>query len=111
MNKYEQINASNMYCWTLEDKPTVVTDILILMAHVFLSHLPDRDWFLQIKKNQFMNVCKIHKYIGNAVVSYISIYFLFIYPFIYIFISNLFIVDNFKWLMNWWLDDDDELFL
>ena len=58
------------YC-TLEDKPTVVialdTDILILMVHVFASHLPDYDWCLQIKKNQFVNVSKIHDYIGNTV--------------------------------------------
>ena len=54
-----------------EDKPTVViasdTDILILMVHVFASRLPDHDWFLQIKKNQFVNVSKIHDYIANAV--------------------------------------------
>ena len=59
------------YHCTLEDKPTVViasdTDILILMLHVFASRLPDHDWFLQTKKKQFVNVSKIHNYIGNAV--------------------------------------------
>ena len=49
-----------MYRCTLEDKPTVVlasdTDILILMVHVFVSRLPDHDWFLQTKKSQFVNV-------------------------------------------------------
>ena len=53
-----------MYHCTLEDKPTVViasdTDILILTLHVFASRLPDHDWFLQTKKNQFMNVSNIH---------------------------------------------------
>ena len=55
---------------TLEDKPTAViasdTGILLLMVHVFASHLPDHDWFLQTKKNQFVNVSKIHEYIGNS---------------------------------------------
>ena len=36
------------------------TDILILMVHLFASRLPDHDWFLQTKKNQFVNVSKIH---------------------------------------------------
>ena len=60
-----------MYHCTLEGKQTVVnasdTDILILMVHVFASHLPDHGWFLQTKKNQFVNVSKIHDYISNAV--------------------------------------------
>ena len=43
------------------------TDILILTVHVFASRLPDHDWFLKTKKNQFVNVFKIHDYIGNAV--------------------------------------------
>ena len=43
------------------------TDILTLMVNVFASRLPDLDWFLQTKKNQFVNVSKIHNYIGNAV--------------------------------------------
>ena len=37
------------------------------MVHVFASHLPDRDWFLQTKKDQFVNVSKIYDYIDNAV--------------------------------------------
>ena len=60
-----------MYHCSLEDKETVViasdTDILILMAHLFASRLSDHKWFLQTKKNQFVNVCKIHEYIGNAI--------------------------------------------
>ena len=60
-----------MYHRTLEDKPTVViasdNDILMLMVHVCSSRLPDHDWFLQTKKNHFVNVSKIHDYIGNAV--------------------------------------------
>ena len=56
----------------------MVTDILILMTHVFSSYLPDHDWVLQTKKNPtstpaplFMaenveNVSKIHEYIGNT---------------------------------------------
>ena len=43
------------------------TDILTLMVNVFASRLPDLDWFLKTKKNQFVNVSKIHDYIGNAV--------------------------------------------
>ena len=31
----EKVDTRNMYYCILEDKPTVVTDILILMAHVF----------------------------------------------------------------------------
>ena len=42
------------------------TDILILMAHVFPSCLPDHDWFLQRKKNQYVNVSKIHDYIERV---------------------------------------------
>ena len=37
------------------------------MVHVFVSCLPDCDWFLQTKKDQFGNVCKIYEYIDNAV--------------------------------------------
>ena len=37
------------------------------MVHVFVSCLPDCDWFLQTKKDQFVNVCKIYEYIDNAV--------------------------------------------
>ena len=53
-----------MYHYTLDSKPTMVvasdTDILILMVHFFASRLPDHDLFLQTKKNQFVNVSKIH---------------------------------------------------
>ena len=60
-----------MYNYTLEDKPTVEiasdTDILILMVHVFACRLLGHDWLLQTKKTQFVNVSKIHDYIGNAV--------------------------------------------
>ena len=60
-----------MYNYTLEDKPTVEiasdTDILILMVHVFACRLLGHDWLLQTKKIQFVNVSKIHDYIGNAV--------------------------------------------
>ena len=55
----------------LEDKPRMVfaldTNMLILMVHVFASRLSDHDWFLQTKKNQFVNISKIHEYISNAV--------------------------------------------
>ena len=44
------------------------TGTLILVVHVFASHLPDYDWCLQTRKNQFVNVSKIHEYIGNTVV-------------------------------------------
>ena len=68
---YKEANTRIMYHCTLEDKPTVVivwdTDILILIVHVFASCLPDHDWFLKTKKNQFVNVSKIHYYIDNAV--------------------------------------------
>ena len=43
------------------------TDIVILMVRVFPSGLPDHDWFLQTKKNKFVNVSKVHDCIGNAV--------------------------------------------
>ena len=59
-----------MYHCTLEDKPTMViasnTDILILTVHVFASHLPNQDWFLQTSKNEFVKSSKIFDYIGNA---------------------------------------------
>ena len=68
---YEEGDTRIMYHCTLEDKPTMVialdTAILILMMHLFTSRLPDHDWFLQTKKNQFVNVSKIHDYIGKAV--------------------------------------------
>ena len=68
---HEEADTRIMYHCTLEDKSTVVialdTDILILLVHVFASCLLDHDWFLQIKKNQFLKVSKIHDYIGNAV--------------------------------------------
>ena len=61
---YKEANTRIMYHCTLEDKPTVVivwdTDILIFIVHVFASRLPDHDWFLKAKKNQFVNVSKIH---------------------------------------------------
>ena len=47
----EETDTRNMYYCIVEDKPTVVTDILILMGHVFSSYLPDHDWILQPKKN------------------------------------------------------------
>ena len=60
-----------MYHCTLEDKPIVVisldTEILTLMVRVFGSRLLDHDWFLQTKKNQFVNVSKILDYIGKTV--------------------------------------------
>ena len=60
-----------LYHCTSEDRPAVViasnTGILILMIYVFASCFSDHDRFLQIKKNQFANVSKIHDYIGNAV--------------------------------------------
>ena len=44
-----------MYHCTLENKPTVViasdSYILILIVHVFASHIPDHDCFLQTKKD------------------------------------------------------------
>ena len=43
------------------------TDILILVVHVFASRLPKYDWFLKTKKNQFVNVSKLHDYTDNAV--------------------------------------------
>ena len=47
---------------TLENKPTVViplgTDILILLVHLFASRLPDQDWFLRTKKNQFVDILR-----------------------------------------------------
>ena len=56
----EEADNRIMYHCTLEDKPTVViasdSDILKLMVHVFASHLPDHDCFLQTKKNQFVNI-------------------------------------------------------
>ena len=68
---HEEADIRIMYYYTLEDKPTVViasdTDILIIVVHVFASGLPDHDWFLQTRKNQFVNVSKVHDYIGNAV--------------------------------------------
>ena len=49
-NREEAVTRIMYHC-TLEDKPTVViaseADLLILMVHVFGSHLPDHDWFLQ----------------------------------------------------------------
>ena len=60
-----------MYHCTLEDKPTVVVtsgiNILFLMVHVFAFRLPEHDQFLKTKKNQFVNIYKIHDYIRNAV--------------------------------------------
>ena len=32
------------------------TDILILTVHVFASHFPDQDWFLQTNKNKFVKL-------------------------------------------------------
>ena len=67
----EEADTCIMYHCTVDDKPAVViasdTDILIFIVHVFVSRLSDHDWFLQTKKNQFVNVSKIHNYIGNAV--------------------------------------------
>ena len=68
---HEEADTRIMYHCILEDKQTVViasdTDILILTVHVLASRLPDQNWFLQTKKNQFVNVSKIHDYVGNAV--------------------------------------------
>ena len=41
-------------------------DFLILLVHVFVSCPPDHDWLLKTRKNWFVNVFKIHDYIGNA---------------------------------------------
>ena len=43
------------------------TNILILMEHVFVSHLTENDWFLQRHKNHCVNVSKIHDYNGNTI--------------------------------------------
>ena len=43
------------------------TDIVILRVREFPSGLPDHDWFLQTKKNKFVNVSKVHDCICNAV--------------------------------------------
>ena len=71
MCNHEEADTRIMYHCTLEDKLTVViatdTDILILMVYAFASRLPDHDWFLKIKQNKFVNVSKIHDYIGNTV--------------------------------------------
>ena len=68
---YKEADSRIMYHCTLEDKPTAViasyTDIFTLLVDVFTSRLPDHDWFLRTRKNQFMNVSKIHHYIGYAV--------------------------------------------
>ena len=68
---HEEEDTRIMYHCTLEGKQTVVnaldTDILILLVHVFASHLPNHGWFLQTKENQFVNVSKIHDYISNTV--------------------------------------------
>ena len=68
---HEEEDTRILYHCTLEGKQTVVnaldTDILILLVHVFASHLPDHGWFLQTKENQFVNVSKIHDYISNTV--------------------------------------------
>ena len=67
----EEADTCIMYHCIVDDKPAVViasdTDILIFIVHVFVSRLSDHDWFLQTKKNQFVNVSKIHNYIANAV--------------------------------------------
>ena len=55
---------------TLEDKPTVViaTGSYILILYGKSIWLSSSLTVLQTKKNQFVNVSKIHSYIGNAVV-------------------------------------------
>ena len=40
---------------------------MLLMLLMVASRLPDHDWFLKSKKNQLLNVTKIHDCIGNAV--------------------------------------------
>ena len=69
MCNHEEADTRIMYHCTLEDKPTVViaTDTDILMVYAFASRLPDHDWFLKIRQNKFVNVSKIHDYIGNTV--------------------------------------------
>ena len=56
--------------WRINQQRLVIasdTDILTLFVHIFGSRLPGLDWFLQTNKNQFVNVSKIHDYVGNAV--------------------------------------------
>ena len=56
--------------WRINQQRLVIasdTDILTLFVHIFGSRLPGPDWFLQPKKNQFVNVSKIHDDVGNAV--------------------------------------------
>ena len=76
---HEEVETRIMYHCTLEDKPTVViasdTDTLILTEHVFASRLLDHVWFLQTKKNQFVNISKMHDYTGNAVAITLSAMF------------------------------------
>ena len=47
-------------------KVSWTTDILKFMVNIFASRLPDMNDFYT-KKSQFVNVCKIQDYIGNAV--------------------------------------------
>ena len=67
----EEADTRIMYYCTLEDKLTAVIasdpNTLILVVLVFTSRLHDHARFLQTKKNQFVNVSKIHDYIGNRV--------------------------------------------
>ena len=76
---HEEAETLIMYHCTLEDKPTVViasdTDTLILTEHVFASRLLDHVWFLQTKKNQSVDISKIHDYTGNAVAITLSAMF------------------------------------
>ena len=66
---HEEADTRIMYHCTLDDKPIVViasdTDILMLLLYVFADRLPVHDWFLQIKKDQFVNLSKLHDVIGN----------------------------------------------
>ena len=68
---HEEADTRIMYHCTLEGKPTVViasdTDILVLLIYAFAFRLPAHDWYLQIKKDQFVNVSKLHDFTGNAV--------------------------------------------
>ena len=62
---YKEADTRIMYHCISEHKPTAViasyTDIFTLLVDVFTSRLPDHDWFLWTKKNQFVNVSKIQK--------------------------------------------------
>ena len=68
---HEEADTRVIYHCMMEDKPTVViasdTDILILMVYAFASRLPTNDWYMQINRDQFVNISKIHDFTGNPV--------------------------------------------